>query len=113
EPLTLQLELEIALLVAGPQSRYRISIRGDGVVGAAVPEHHRPSAVLALGDRPLELAVVDRMVLDFHRQALDGRIDARALRHGPALHDAVQLQPEIVVQPAGVVLLDDVAKLLP
>ena len=47
------------------------------------------------------------MVLDVHRHPLFGRIVARPSRHRPAQHDAVELEPEVVVQPARPVLLDD------
>ena len=53
--------------------------------GALVPQHHRAAAVLALGDRALELAVVERMVLDVHGEALVGRIGRGPLGDRPAL----------------------------
>src|SRR3546814_8577849 len=42
-----------------------------------------------------------------HGHALDARIVAGALGHRPAFHGAVQFRAEVVVQPAGPVLLDD------
>ena len=53
-----------------------------------------------------------RVVLDLHRQPLDRRVEARPLGHGPALHHAVELEPEIEVQVTGGVLLDDEGQLL-
>src|SRR5690606_7839990 len=50
-----------------------------------------------------------RMVLDMHGEALLPRHQARAARHRPALEDAIHLQAEVVMQPPGVVLLDDEA----
>jgi hypothetical protein len=41
---------------------------------AAIPQHHRAAAVLALGDGALEVAIVERMILDLHGQAAIGRI---------------------------------------
>ena len=79
---------------------------------AAVPQHDRAAAILALGDRAFEVAVVERMVLHLDRQALVGRIERRALRHRPGLEDAIVLQAEIVVQPGGRMLLDDEARVL-
>ena len=67
---------------------------------AAVPEQHRAAAVLALGDHALEAAVLDRVVLDLHGEALLGRVEARPLGHGPALEHAVELEAEVVVQAA-------------
>src|SRR5215813_14229799 len=53
------------------------------------------------------------MVLGLHREALVRRVEARALRHGPALQHALELEPEVVVQPRGGVALDVVAQPFP
>src|SRR5262249_29338334 len=74
--------------------------------GAAVPEHHGAAAVLALRDDALEAPVLERVVLHVHREALVGGIEARSLRHRPALEHALELESEVVVQPRGGVLLD-------
>src|SRR5215212_1622584 len=50
------------------------------------------------------------MVLDFHRQSAHARIVARALRHRPALHHAVELQTKIEVKMTRGVLLNDEAQ---
>src|SRR5207247_7009893 len=55
----------------------------------------------------LEGAVLERMILDVHGEALVGGIEAGTLGHRPALEDAFELEPEVVVQPARRVLLDD------
>ena len=34
---------------------------------AAIPHLNRAAAVLALGDGPLEITIVERVILDFHR----------------------------------------------
>src|SRR6185436_834280 len=47
------------------------------------------------------------MILHLHRQAFDTWIGARALRHRPAFHHAIELEAQIVVQVTGGVLLDD------
>ena len=70
-----------------------------------------PAAVLALRDDALERAVLERVVLDVHRQALA----RRGSRLGPLgtaqlLQHAVELEAEVVVQPRRVVLLDDEAR---
>ncbi|MCY1188357.1 hypothetical protein D9M73_294560 [compost metagenome] len=41
-----------------------------------------------------------------HRQALDLGVQGRPLGDRPALEGAVELQPEVVMQPGGIVLLD-------
>ena len=66
-----------------------------------------PPPYSPFGDDAFEAAVLERMVLDLHREPLVRRIEARPLGHRPALQHAVELQPEVVVQMAGGVLLDD------
>ena len=73
---------------------------------AAVPHHHRTSAVLSLGYHPFKPAVIKRMVLSLHGEALIRGIERRTFRHGPRLQRAVNLEAEIVVQPGGVMLLN-------
>ena len=80
---------------------------GAVAVGAGVPHDDRARAVAALPDRALEVGVVERVVLDGHRQALLARVGRRALGDGPRLEHAVDLEAEVVVQRARRVLLDD------
>ncbi len=75
----------------------------------AIPDDHGAAAIFALGDGAFEAAIVQRMVLDMDRQALLARNQARPLGHGPALEHPIHLQPQIVMQPAGGVFLDDEA----
>ena len=49
------------------------------------------------------------MIFGADGKALVGRIKAGAARHGPAFKDAVDFQPEIIVQSGGVMFLDDEA----
>src|SRR5262249_13860565 len=69
-------EREPALLHAGARVV-------DRLPRAVVPDDDAPAAILALGDHAFEVRVVDRMILGLHREALLGRIEARALRHRP------------------------------
>ena len=78
-----------------------------GIQAAFVPDDHRTGAVIALGDDAFERGVVDRVILDMDGQPLFLRVEARAARHCPAPQHAVMLQPEIVVQPRRVMLLND------
>src|ERR1051326_9230336 len=80
----------------------RIAYRGPM---AAVPDDDRAAAVLALGDVALELEIVERMVFGANRKPLLARHQARSSRHRPALEHAVELEPQIVMQPARRVLL--------
>src|SRR5262245_48731097 len=59
----LQLELEMAL----GQTFMGIAHRRPA---APVPDDNAAGTILALGNAPLELAVVERMVLHVHRQTL-------------------------------------------
>ena len=74
QPLAVEREFEVALRPA-PARRHA----AFGLPVAAVPELHRAAAILALGDGALEVAIVERMILDLHRQPLVVRGRARAL----------------------------------
>src|SRR5258708_11351012 len=105
-PLAVQLpavegEFERALAVGG----FRFLV--VRLPGAMIPEQHRAAAILALGDHPLEIAIVERMVLDMDGEALLAGIEARPPRNRPALEDAVELETEIVMQPRRRTFLDD------
>src|SRR6185503_9817829 len=47
----------------------------EHLVRPLVPDHHRSAAVLALGDHALESRVLERVVLDLHRESLLARIE--------------------------------------
>ncbi len=74
-----------------------------------VPQHDGAAAILVLGDDPLERGIAHRMVFGADREALVVGIGARPLGHRPALEHAVDFDPEIVMQPRGIMLLDDEA----
>lgn len=82
-------------------------LTAQGIVFEVVRDVHVAGAVLPFGDLALELGVIQGMILDVHRQALVGGIERRPFRHRPALEDAVGLETKIVMQPAGVMFLDD------
>src|SRR5205085_10821153 len=79
----------------------------DELVGAVIPDGDAAATVLAARDLPVELGVLKRVILGVHGQVVDGGIVGDALGQRPGDEDAVALQPEVPVQPAGVVLLDD------
>src|SRR5262249_3189938 len=85
--------------------------RWNGVVGSTVPDDAVAGAVLAVGDAALEVAVLERVILGLHREPLLCRVVARALRRGPAGEDAIDLEPDVVVKPCGVVLVHHVSEL--
>src|SRR5690606_18437866 len=96
----LALEREIELPVAEPALH-----RSLGPPDAAVPEHHGAAPVLTLGDQAFEVAVLERVILRAHREALHRGIGDGSLRHGPAQEHAVPLEAEVVVEPPRRVLL--------
>src|SRR6185503_5765349 len=71
----------------------------DRLPAAVVPQHHRAAAILALGDRALEIAITDGVILDFDRQSLVVRVEAGPLGDRPALQHPAQAEAEIVMQP--------------
>src|SRR3546814_15721312 len=98
ELLALQLEIEVPLGIALPGIAQRRP-------AAAVPQHHRAAAVLALRDRALEVAVCQPMVLDMHREAPFAGDEAKTPGHRPALHPAVHIPSHVVTQSRGPALL--------
>src|SRR6185437_16243229 len=69
-------------------------LRG-GAFGAPrtfVPDRNRAGAVMAFRNRALERTVAQRMVFDFHREALDGRVTRRALWYSPTTQHAADLE---------------------
>src|SRR6185436_13619706 len=105
QPLALQYESHVPLAVAGA----RIALRPPH---ALVPDLHLARAVVPFRNHALELRVVERMVFDVLREALDAGVGARLVGNRPALQRAVEFQPEVVVQAARGVLLDDVAQFI-
>ncbi len=104
ESLSLEPEFELTraqLLGSGPAAL--------GAPEAAVPELHGSAPIFATRDRPLEVSVVEGMVLHFHRQAFLSGIQRRSARHGPGSEDSVQLEPQIVMKPPRGMLLNDEA----
>ena len=111
-PVLLRAGLEQRVLPVQP-----VAVEGDDhllrlpllhVVGAGVPQLHGARAV-ALRDHALEVDVVERVVLDVHRQAVLLRAHRDAVRYCPRHQHAVALQAQVPVQAGGVVLLDDEA----
>ena len=108
----MQAKLEVALLQHldrfGIRARDIFSIhrlRRQRLPRTQIPHHDRSRAVIALGNGSFEIEIRNRMILDLHRQPLISRIKRRPLRNGPRLEHAFHLQPEIVVQTGGTMLL--------
>src|SRR5207248_3336785 len=72
---------------------------------AAVPDDDVAAAVFAARDHSLEVEVLDGVVLDVNGGPPDRRIERGAPGHGPAHQHAIDLEPQVVVQPPGPVPL--------
>jgi hypothetical protein len=62
---------------------------------------------LALGYDALEFGVFKRMILGAYGQMFLGRIHGRTFGHRPGCKDSIDRQSKVIMQMAGVVLLDD------
>src|SRR2546422_4834884 len=71
-------EMKLAFL---PSFLRRFGI--DHFVGSVIPDDDFARAVIALRDRSLEGAVIDRMIFGLHGEAFVGRIEAGAFRNRP------------------------------
>ena len=103
------LAAEAELQLAVGDGLPRIERRRLGLPGAPVPDDDVAGAVLLGGDDALEVEVLDRVVLDVDRHPPDGRVERGALGHGPGHEHALDLQPEVVVEPGRPMALDDEA----
>src|SRR5581483_8493652 len=79
----------------------------DEVVRPRVPDLDRAGAVFALRYLALEGCVVEWVIFDVDGERADARLEWNAFRHGPGGQHAVALEPEVVVEPARIVALDD------
>ncbi len=77
------------------------------VVDAAIPDLDRPGAVLARGDRALEVRVVERVILDVDGEMALACPKRDTFRHRPARERTVPLEPKVVVETARGVPLHD------
>src|SRR5207237_3536769 len=77
ELLAVELELETSLGIV----RDGIAFRDPR---SPVPQQYCTAAVLLCGDDAFEGSVLDRVVLDVHRQTLVGRVETGTLGYGPA-----------------------------
>ena len=99
----LAVQVDVQLAVGHGAGRGSSVSCGSQVPG--VPHDDVAAAVLAARDHALEVEVLERVVLDVERRPPDRRVEGRTLRHRPADQHAVDLEPEVVVQPAGPVPL--------
>jgi len=64
---------------------------------AAVPDHDRSAAILALGNRSFKVDIGNRVVLDMHGKALVTFCKWNAFGDRPRLQDTIHFQAEVVV----------------
>src|SRR5581483_11179001 len=96
EPLAVQphLELTAALLL-------------EQLVGAVVPDLDRAGPVLAGRDLACKGGVFERMVIHVDGERARTGLHRHPLRHRPGGEHTVALEPEVVVEAAGVMALND------
>ena len=73
----------------------------------SIPDDHGSSAVVPFRNDPLEVTILERVILNFYREALVGRICGRALGDRPRHEDAIQFEPQIPMQPRRIVHVHD------
>jgi hypothetical protein len=98
--------VDLGVQLAGLDRRARV-VGLHRLPGPDVPHHHVAAAVPARRDDALEVEVLDRVVLHVHREPARPRVEGRSLRDGPAHQHAVDLEAQVVVQPARPVPLHD------
>ena len=83
----------------------------EHLIGARIEDADLPGAVVALGDRAFEAAVVEGVVLDVDGEVGLSLLRREVFRHRPRHQDrdlAVEhFEPQVEVQTAGVMLMDD------
>ncbi|MNZ55952.1 hypothetical protein D3C78_738880 [compost metagenome] len=99
--LALQTKAQLALGVSLTGISFRLP-------DATVPDDDITGAVMPFGYAALEVGVVERVVLDMHRQAADLRVKRWSFGDCPAFQGAIEFQAKVIVQVAGVVFLDAV-----
>src|SRR5439155_6867613 len=103
-PLAFEREVEVPFL-----DRLVLILTRIGNPPARVPQHYGAAAIFARGNGSLEAAIIERVILNVHREPLFIGIETRPFGHRPALEDAVEFETKIPVQPPRGVLLNDEA----
>src|SRR5579864_8910120 len=84
----------------------------DELVCAVVPDLDGACAIVPLRDLARERRIVERMVFDVDGERTLADVERDPLRHRPGRERTVPLEPEVVMEAAGVVTLDDEDRLL-
>ena len=99
-------DLDFAVLDGAGHGRRMLRVVGDVAVCPPVPDDHPSGPILALGNHALEVAVVERVVLDLDGQPAVRGIGGWSPRHRPRLQYAIDFQTQIVVQAGGGVFVN-------
>ncbi len=106
--------LAVEAHVKMPLLQHRVLLPGwNRFVGPAIPDEDVPRTVFSVRNSAFEGIVFHGVILGLHREALDGRVVAGPLGYRPAGHRPVDFEPDVVVHPPSVVLLDHENELCP
>src|SRR2546428_2672186 len=73
---------------------------------APIPELNGTAAILTLGNRALEISVVERVIFHFDGQPFVVGVERRAARYRPGFEHPVEFEAQIVMEPRRRVLLN-------
>ena len=90
-----------------PNRQATVTLLFHELVGAAIPDLDGTGTVLTGRDRTFELHILERVILDVHRQVTLTAAKRDPFRDGPARQDAVPFEPKVVVEPPRSMSLDD------
>src|SRR3981189_3644441 len=88
------LSVECKFEIAADETLLR-RLAAFGLPIAAVPQLNRAPAVFAFGDCVFKITVIERVILNFHRQPLVVWIKRWASRYGPRLEHAIQFKTKV------------------
>src|SRR3954468_6402377 len=78
----------------------------EKLVTPAVPQKHASRAIIPCRDGAFEVAILDRMILNMHGEALLFGVQSRAFGNGPGLQNSAHFQAQIVMEPSGAMSLN-------
>ena len=93
-----------------PYREPAVALLFEEVVRASIPDLDRARSVLSRRDHSREIGVLERVILDVHREMALALAQRNPLRYRPARESAVSLEPEVVVEATRVVALDHEAQ---
>lgn len=82
----------------------------DRLPPSLVPDDDFAGAIFAFWNAPFKAGIGKGMIFDLDGHAFIVRVNAGSFGNGPAFHYAVEFKPEVVVQAAGPMLLNNEGK---